>query len=597
MTVNTTTITSGPYPGNDVAIAFNYNFRVDSENQLKVFETDDNGTTTELTLTTDYTVSGVGNDAGGQVTRVAGALPTGYTWYIRSNYIPTQPTDFESQGGFFPDIHEAALDKLTFLLQQIEELVDRGIRFDESVSDIGVLTISGDAATRANQVVAFDATGSDIELQPGVGRFRGDWATPVNYAVRDIIIDAAGAVGLNNVYICNTPHLSTDLAADIANWDLMIDLTDVVASEDAAAASAAAALVSENNAATSASNASTSETNASTSASNASTSETNAAVSAAAALVSETNAANSFDEFDDIYLGSKAVDPTLDNDGDTLQDGALYFNTTANELRVYDLGNTTWIAINVTAVDYFAGQISGLVPSNAADADHDITISVGKCRDSANTKTLELTSPITKQIDAAWVAGDAAGGMFSGSVAADTTYHLFIIEKDSDGTIDAGFDTSVTAANIPAGYTAYRRIASFITDASSNLIAFNAVEADGGGYFLEYMVRIIDLATASPSTTGVSLTLSVPADVQFFAQVACRLVNGSVAIVTIGQDVSGVAPSGNNSDLVVQIDAIDCSIVKQITTNTNSQIEYRSSNGSVSAFNLMTIGYTDFRRD
>ena len=64
-------------------------------------------------------------------------------------------------------------------------------------------------------------------------------------------------------------------------------------------------------------------------------SEAAAAVSAAAALVSENNAAASFDEFDDIYLGSKASDPTLDNDGDALATGALYFNTGTNVLRVY----------------------------------------------------------------------------------------------------------------------------------------------------------------------------------------------------------------------------------------------------------------------
>ena len=93
-------------------------------------------------------------------------------------------------------------------------------------------------------------------------------------------------------------------------------------------------------------------------------SEAAAAVSAAAALVSEnaaavseTNAAASFDEFDDIYLGSKASDPTLDNDGDALQDGALYFNTTTNVLRVYDLGNTVWI----TGVETNPGVTAGFV--------------------------------------------------------------------------------------------------------------------------------------------------------------------------------------------------------------------------------------------
>ncbi|MDA7677523.1 hypothetical protein N8561_01395 [bacterium] len=43
-----------------------------------------------------------------------------------------------------------------------------------------------------------------------------------------------------------------------------------------------------------------------------------------------------YDNFDDRYLGPKASDPTLDNDGDALLDGALYFNTTTNVIKYYD---------------------------------------------------------------------------------------------------------------------------------------------------------------------------------------------------------------------------------------------------------------------
>jgi hypothetical protein len=57
-----------------------------------------------------------------------------------------------------------------------------------------------------------------------------------------------------------------------------------------------------------------------------------------------------FDSFDDRYLGAKSSAPTLDNDGNALQDGALYFDTTSNVLRVYDLGTTTWITLPVTAL-------------------------------------------------------------------------------------------------------------------------------------------------------------------------------------------------------------------------------------------------------
>jgi len=95
-------------------------------------------------------------------------------------------------------------------------------------------------------------------------------------------------------------------------------------------------------AATSATNASNGASAAATSASNAATSETNAANSASAAAASAASAANTFDSFDDRYLGTKASNPTLDNDGNALLAGALYFSTSENIMKVYD--GASWIA-------------------------------------------------------------------------------------------------------------------------------------------------------------------------------------------------------------------------------------------------------------
>jgi len=69
-------------------------------------------------------------------------------------------------------------------------------------------------------------------------------------------------------------------------------------------------------------------------------------------------AAVHFDNFDDKYLGSKSSDPTVDNDGNALIDGALYYDTAANNLKVYDLGTTTWIAITAGATAGFAIAMS-----------------------------------------------------------------------------------------------------------------------------------------------------------------------------------------------------------------------------------------------
>lgn len=126
-----------------------------------------------------------------------------------------------------------------------------------------------------------------------------------------------------------------------------------------ASTSASTATTQASNAATSASNASTSASTATTQASNASSSASAAAASAVSAasaagdsLTYANQAAASYDSFDDRYLGAKASDPTLDNDGNALLTGALYWNTTASEMRVYS--GSAWVTAYLPAAGYLA---------------------------------------------------------------------------------------------------------------------------------------------------------------------------------------------------------------------------------------------------
>jgi hypothetical protein len=79
-----------------------------------------------------------------------------------------------------------------------------------------------------------------------------------------------------------------------------------------------------------------------------------AAASAAAAAASAVAAETAYDSFDDRYLGPKSSAPILDNDGNALLTGALYFDTVANEMRVYtgSLWKATGSAVNGTAERY-----------------------------------------------------------------------------------------------------------------------------------------------------------------------------------------------------------------------------------------------------
>jgi len=128
-----------------------------------------------------------------------------------------------------------------------------------------------------------------------------------------------------------------------------------------ASASATAAATSATSAAASATAAATSATSAATSASSALTSQTAAATSAADAATSASSAATTYDNFDDRYLGAKTVAPTVDNDGNPLIVGALYFNSVTGIMGVWS--GSAWVAINTTS-SYSAPTIGSTLISS-----------------------------------------------------------------------------------------------------------------------------------------------------------------------------------------------------------------------------------------
>jgi hypothetical protein len=91
------------------------------------------------------------------------------------------------------------------------------------------------------------------------------------------------------------------------------------------------------------------------------TSQTAAATSAASAATSASSAATTYDNFDDRYLGSKASAPTIDNDGNTLLVGAIYWNSALNNMYVWS--GSVWVQIATTSI-YSAPTLgSTVIPS------------------------------------------------------------------------------------------------------------------------------------------------------------------------------------------------------------------------------------------
>ena len=179
--------------------------------------------------------------------------------------------------------------------------------------------------------------------------------------------------------------------------------TAASSSASAASTSASNAATSATNAASSATAAASSATSASSSAATATTQATNAAASASAASTSASSASaaqtaaeaardaalSAYDNFDDRYLGPKSSDPTLDNDGNTLLTGALYFNTSSNVMKVYT--GSSWVAAYVSAAGVLltANNLSDVASTAAARTNLNVPTRTGG--DASGTWSIDIT--------------------------------------------------------------------------------------------------------------------------------------------------------------------------------------------------------------
>ena len=96
--------------------------------------------------------------------------------------------------------------------------------------------------------------------------------------------------------------------------------------------------------------------------------------SATAAASSAAAAAASYDSFDDRYLGSKSTPPTVDNDGNPLIEGALYWNSVDNAM--YAWTGSEWGSISSTAAIYrYRYTATGGETSESGPDDNGLTLS------------------------------------------------------------------------------------------------------------------------------------------------------------------------------------------------------------------------------
>ena len=174
-------------------------------------------------------------------------------------------------------------------------------------------------------------------------------------------------------------------------------------------------------------------TGASTARTAAEAAQTAAETAQTAAELAETNAAASYDSFDDRYLGAKASEPSLDNDGDALVAGALYYDTTTNEMHVYS--GSVWEVAYLPASNYLtvSNNLSDL--GSASTARTNLGVAIGSDVQAYDADTAK--TDVEQTYTAAQTGSTQTNATATGNLTLDfSTYNNFVLTLTGNVTLD-----------------------------------------------------------------------------------------------------------------------------------------------------------------
>jgi len=537
-----------------------FTFEILAATDISVFKDD-----TLLTLTTHYTVTINANGTGSVTITATGlalapASPTQYA--IVGNRTIARTSDFVTGGDFFANTLNDELDQQTIFAQQNAEGLNRALQAPQT-DPASINMVLPAKTARALKTLSFDANGNPT---PGVSA--SDVANAVTYATN--AANSATAAAASAASAASSSSSASGSASTATTQAGISTAQAVISTTQASAASASAASASA-----SASTATTQAGNASTSASNAASSASAAASSAASASSSATSATNaqtaaeaardqtlaSFDSFDDRYLGTKASDPSVDNDGNALIAGALYFNSVDGVVKVYT--GSAWVAAYVSGSGFLAttggtmtgnivfagGQTfsgTGDVTGQASSVDNEIALfssTTGKVIKRATTTGLIKA---TSGVIAAATAGTdylappsgtailkaASGGALANAVAGTD----YVAPGGALGTPSSGTLSSCTVDGTDA--VGFKNIPQ-----NSKSAAYTLVLGDSGKHIFH----------PSADTTARTFTIPANSSVAFEIGTAITFINQNgagvvtISITTDTMRLAGAGTTGNRT--------------------------------------------------
>lgn len=249
--------------------------------------------------------------------------------------------------------------------------------------------------------------------------------------------------------------------------------------------------------------------------------------------------------------------------------------------------------IPLSLLDATKGSLYGIqLSNNASDATNGLDFSAGQCC-ADNSNALIVLPALTKKLDVAWSTG--TGGRFDSAIS-DGDWHAFAI-SDGLGNYSAGLSKSLIptgAANYPAAYVNYRRVASWRRVAG---VLEGKIQV-GDDFILK--TPALDISAVNPGAAAVTRPLNVPTGISVEAWGALNVTNTGTAVFAAANifAVGAVAPQAFQVAPAISISgrAAQTSAYVRVLTDTSGQVRTQlTASDATVTLSFSTQGYTDTR--
>ena len=387
--------------------------------------------------------------------------------------------------------------------------------------------------------------------------FEGTWVTATAYAVNDIVTES------NKTYICIVAHTSGTFATDRAagKWQLL----------EGDNASLAGANVWTG--------------------------------------TQEFDAAVDFDGAED-HSGTETHSGTVNFDGPVDMDGTV--DMTGSSSVTIPTAATTPVAAghNTTAASTAFVQtilaatkpVGGLLWSvNGSDASNDIDVSAGAMADTTGTFILQLTSSITKRLDAAWAVGTGNGGLDTGAVG-NNEYYGWLIGRSDTGVVDFLWSLSATAPTMPTNYDFKAGPCAWVKRSGGANLAWQVYESGGGAVDFRFTTPVRDVNLANTlTTTQRTDSISVPKNFAVLARIRVLVYDATTvqkSLITRPGETNA-APSSTDTPLSNHAGAntsVGIAEELDVYTSATGTIAARSDLATADSYIVVTVGFYWSRR-